>query len=155
MEPKIFARETLLIAGVTGSGDETRKAWEAFEKLDKINPLKNKVSEEGYEIRMYPGGQGPGEVHVGMQVSDARVPKEYKVFSLPASLYAEFVIYPSKGWESSNAEMNKWLSENAEKYKQGYIDDKAYAIELYDERFKGTNNPESEVPILVPIVPIK
>src|SRR4030042_4834656 len=110
MEPKIFIREILLIAGVTGSGDETRKAWEAFEKLDKVNPLRNKVSEEGYEVRMYPGGHGPGEVHVGMQVKDARVPKEYKVISLPASLYAEFVICPSKGWESSNAEMDTWLS---------------------------------------------
>jgi predicted transcriptional regulator YdeE len=98
MEPKIFTREALFIAGVTGSGDETGKAWEAFMKLDKINPLKNKVSEEGYEIRMYPSGKGPGEVHVGMQVRDARVPKEYKVFSLPASLYAEFEIYPSNGY---------------------------------------------------------
>ena len=39
MEPKIFTREALLIAGVTESGDETGKAWEAFMKLDKINPL--------------------------------------------------------------------------------------------------------------------
>jgi len=106
MEPKILTRETLLIAGVTGRGDETGKAWEAFMELDKANTLKNKVSEEGYEIRMYPGGKGPGVVHVGMQVKDARVPKEYKVISLPASLYAEFVIYPSKGWESSNAGWN-------------------------------------------------
>lgn len=153
MKPRIFSSEPLLIAGVTGSGDETGKAWEAFTKLDKINPLQNKVSDKGYEIRMYPGGKGPGEVHVGMQVNDARVPKEYKVISLPASLYAEFIIYPSKGWESSNAEMDEWLSENVDKYKQKYIDDMAYAIELYDERFKGIDNPESEVPILVPIVP--
>ena len=43
-------------------------------------------------------------------LKDAGVPAEYKVFFLPASLYVEFEIYPSKGWESSNAEMESgWL----------------------------------------------
>ena len=65
MEPKIFSKEAFIVAGVTGSGDETGKVWEAFMKLNKINPLKNQVGEEGYEIRMYPGGEGPGEVHGG------------------------------------------------------------------------------------------
>ena len=154
MEPKIYSREDLLIAGVSGRGDETGKVWEAFMKLEKISPLENVAEEVGYEVRMYPGGVGPGEVHVGMIVKDASVPAEYKVISLPASLYAEFIIYPSKGWESSNAEMDRWLSENAAKYKQAYLDNKAYAIEIYDERYKGDKDSESVVGILVPIIPV-
>ena len=153
MKPKIISKKAFLVAGVTGSGDETAKAWEAFMKLNKINPLKNKVSEEGYEIRMYPGGEGPGKVHVGVQVKDASVPAEYKVFSLPAFKYAEFEIYPSKGYESSNAEMSKWLEENAGAYREGRLDDKNFAIEVYDKRYKGDKDPTSVVGILVAIMP--
>jgi len=154
MEPKIFSKEALLIAGVSGSGDETGKVWEAFMKLDKVSPLQNKVGEIGYEIRMYPGGVGPGEVHIGMQVKNTSVPAEYKVISMPASLYAEFEIYPAKGYGSSNAEMEKWLSENAGVYKEGRLEDKTYAVEVYDDRFIGNSDPESVVGILVPIIPL-
>jgi predicted transcriptional regulator YdeE len=154
MKPRILKKEAFFIAGVSGSGDETAKAWEAFMKMDKVNPLKNKVGEEGYEIRMYPA-EGPGEVHVGIRVKDARVPAEYKTIALPASLYAEFEIYPSKGWESSNAEMDKWLYENAGTYKEALVDGKHYAIEVYDKRYKGDKDPASVVGILVAIARVK
>jgi predicted transcriptional regulator YdeE len=155
MKPKIIRKEAFIVAGVTGSGDETGKAWEAFMKLDKINPLKNKVGEEGYEIRMYSGGEGPGEVHVGVQVKDARVPVEYKVVSVPAFSYAEFEIYPSKGYGSSNTEMSNWLLDNEKIYKEGRLGNKGFAIEVYDKRYKGEQDPTSVVGCLVPIVPIK
>ncbi len=151
MEPKIYNKEAMLIAGVSGSGDDTGRVWETYMKLEKVNPLKNAVENVGYEVRMYPGGTGPGEVHVGMNVKDESVPPEYKIVTLPASLYAEFEIYPAKGYESSNAGMEKWLSDNSEKYRQRSIDGKSYGIEIYDERFKGNNHPESVVGILVPI----
>ena len=124
-------------------------------KLNKIDPLKNKVGEEGYEIRMYPGGEGPGEVHVGVRVKDTRVPAEYKVISVPASIYAEFEIYPSKGYESSNAAMNKWLAENAGVYKEKLLSGKHFAIEIYDKRYKGDKGPGIGGGILVPIVSVK
>jgi predicted transcriptional regulator YdeE len=155
MEPKIIKKEAFIVAGVTGSGDETGKVWEAFMKLNKINPLKNQVGEEGYEIRMYPGGEGPGEVHVGVQIKDARVPAEYKVVSVPAFSYAEFEIYPAKGYGSSNAEMDKWSQANAGTYQEGRLGDKNFVIEVYDKRFKGNDNPASVVGILVPIIPVK
>jgi predicted transcriptional regulator YdeE len=154
MKPEIIKKEALIVAGISGSGDETGKVWETFMKIEKMHPLKNQVGEVGYEIRMYPG-EGPGEVHVGMQVKDARVSPEYKVITLPASLYAEFEIYPAKGYGSSNAEMDKWLSDNARVYKEVLLDGKHYAIEVYDKRFKGNDNPASVVGILVPIVEVK
>jgi predicted transcriptional regulator YdeE len=122
-------------------------------KLDKLNPLKNKVGEEGYEIRLYPGEEGPGKIHVGVQVKDASVPAEYKVFFVPAATYAEFEIYPAKGWESSNAEMDRWLDENSTTYQQAQLDVMKYAIEVYDKRYKGDKDPESVVGFLQPIVP--
>ncbi len=152
MKPRIFTKEALIIAGVTGSGDETAKVWETYMKLEKVSPIKNQVGEEGYEVRMYPA-EGPGRIHVGVRVKDVNVPAEYKVFFVPATMYAEFEIYPSEGYGSSNAEMNKWLEDNANTYKEVLLDGMHYAIEVYDKRFKGNDNPESVVPIWGPIVP--
>ena len=154
MEPKIIKKQAFIVAGVAGSGDETGKAWEAFTKLNKVSPLKNQVGEEGYEVRMY-SAEGPGKIHIGVQVKDASVPKEYKLFFVPAATYAEFEIYPAKGYGSSNAQMNKWLEDNASTYKEAFMDDMHYAIEVYDKRFKGDKDPASVVGILVPIVPLK
>jgi hypothetical protein len=152
MKPKIFSKESFLVAGITGSGDETGKVWEAFMKLNKINPLENKVGEEGYEVRLYPA-EGPGKIHIGVQVKDSNVPKEYKLFFVPAAIYAEFEIYPSKGYESSNTEMSKWLQENANTYKEAFLDGMHYAIEVYDKRYKGDKDTASVVGIWMPIVP--
>ena len=154
MKPKIIKKDAFFIAGVPGSGDETAKAWEVYMKLEKVNPLKNKVGEEGYEVRMYPA-EGPGKIHAGVQVKDANIPKEYRVFHVPAATYAEFEIYPSKGYESSNADMTQWLEDNADKYQEALLDGMHCAIEVYDKRFKGNDNPESVVGILIPIAPVK
>ena len=153
MKPKMVKKEALLIAGISGAGDETAKAWDAFRKLDELNPLKNKAGEGRYEIRMYPA-EGPGEVHVGMPVKDTNVPAEYKVVAMPASLYADFEIYPARGYESSNTAMDKWLYENAATYKEVLFNGKHYAIEVYDNRYKGDKDPNSVVGILVPIAPV-
>ena len=154
MEPKIIEKEAFLLAGVAGSGDETAKVWQTYMKLEKMNPLKNQVGEEGYEVRMYPGGEGTGKIHVGVRVKDSSVPKEYKLFFVPAATYAEFEIYSAKGYESSNAEMSKWLEDNVATYRPALLDGMHYGIEVYDERFKGNDNPESVVGILEPIVKV-
>ncbi len=153
MKPNIIKKEAFFMAGVPGSGDETGKVWETYMKLEKIAPLKNQVGEAGYEIRMYPN-EGPGKIFVGVPVKDANIPKEYQVFYVPAATYAEFEIYPAKGYESSNAEMSKWLEDNASKYKPALVDGMHYGIEVYDKRFKGNDNPESVVGFWEPIIKI-
>ncbi|UCC17263.1 MAG: GyrI-like domain-containing protein [Dehalococcoidales bacterium] len=155
MEPKLYEKEAMIIAGVSGNGDETGKVWEDYMKLEKLNPLKNTLDAAGYEVRIYPGGTGPGKVHIGMNVTDTKVPPEYKCLSVPASLYAEFLIYPAKGYGSSNEEMDAWLSDNADKYTQRYIDGNPYGIEVYDERFKGNGDSESIVGMLIPLEVVK
>ncbi len=152
MKSRIIKKEAFLIAGVPGSGDETAKVWETYMKLEKVSPLKNQVGEVGYEVRMYPA-DGPGKIHIGVQVKDANVPKEYKLFFVPAATYAEFEIYPAKGYNSSNAVMSKWLEDNAGKYKEALLDGMHYGIEVYDQRFKGSDNPESVVGFLEPLEP--
>jgi predicted transcriptional regulator YdeE len=154
MEPKIIKKEAFLIAGVAGSGDETARVWQSHMKLEKMNPLKNQVGEVGYEVRTYPDEESPGKIHIGVQVKDSNVPKEYKLFFVPAATYAEFEIYLAKGYESSNAEMSKWLEVNAGVYKQALLDGMHYGIEVYDQRFRGNDNPKSVVGFLVPIVKV-
>ncbi|MBN1692466.1 MAG: GyrI-like domain-containing protein [Dehalococcoidales bacterium] len=154
MEPKIITKEAFLIAGVAGSGDETARVWQTYMKMEKMNPLKNQVGEVGYEVRMYASEGEAGKIHIGVQVKDSNVPEEYKLFFVPAATYAEFEIYPLKGYESSNAEMSKWLEDNASVYKEALLDGMKYGIEVYDKRFKGNDNPESVVGFLVPIVKI-
>lgn len=151
MEPRIIEKEARAIAGVSGSGDETGKAWQTFMKLNKLNPLNNKLGEEGYEIRIH-SGEGPGDIHIGLSVKDADIPAEYKLFFLPASMYAVFEIYPSRGYESSNEKINNWLSDNAETYKQKRMGDRYYTLEVYDDRYKNDKDPESVVDILIPVV---
>jgi predicted transcriptional regulator YdeE len=155
MEPKIIEKEAFLLAGVAGSGDETARVWEVFMKLEKMNPLKNQVGEVGYEVRMYPVEEGSGKIHVGVQVKDSNVPKEYKLFFIPAAKYAEFEVYPSKGYESSNAVMSKWLEDHAATYREALLDGMHYGIEVYDQRFKGNDNPESVVGFLEPIFKVE
>jgi predicted transcriptional regulator YdeE len=155
MEPKIIRKEAMIIAGVAGSGDETAKAWEAFMKISQLHPLANRAEDgtEGYEVRLYPN-EGMGKVHVGQRVKTADIPAEYKMFFLPAATYAGFEIYPSKGYESSNDIMSKWLEANAAVYKQGNIDGMKYAVEVYDRRYKGEKDPKSVVAILIPLTPV-
>ena len=155
MEPNLFEKDAMIIAGVSGSGDETGKVWQDYMKLEKLNPLNNTVEAVGYEVRMFPGGVGPGQVHVGMNVTDTHVPLEYKCLVLPASLYAEFLICPAKGYESSNEKMDTWLSDNADRYIQRYLNGNSYGIEVYDERFKGNSDPESIVGMLIPVMSVK
>lgn len=148
MEPRIFSKETLLIAGVTGNGNETGKLWDAFSRLNKTNLLSNKASEDGYEIRIYEKGEC--ECHVGLHVKDPRVPETYKVMSLAPSMYAEFEIYPAQGYTSQNEVMNKWLSENGNLYGQARWDGKLFSVLVYDARFKD-NDPESVVGCWLPL----
>ena len=152
MAPKIIQKEALIIAGVAGSGDETSKTWEAFMKISKMHALANRIDDgsEGYEVRLYPN-DGISKVYVGQRVKDPSVPAEYKVFSLPASTYAEFEINPAKGYESSNDVISKWLEANAATYRQGNIDGIKYAVEVYNQRYKGEKDPKSVVGIWVPI----
>lgn len=142
--------EAFLVAGVTGSGDETARVWEAFMKISRMSPLKNQAGEEGYEVRLYPA-EGPGKIYAGVRVDSPTVPPEYQVIHLPAAEYAEFEIYPGRGYESSNARMNDWLQANAGAYKEALLDGMHYAIEVYDKRYKGDKDPQSVVGCRVPI----
>lgn len=148
LNPRIIKCDELIIAGVSGDGNKTWDVWNAFEKLSTRTPINKKLSENGYEVRLYT--DDTCKVHVGFAVSDENVESGYEVIKLPASKYASFEIYVTNGYESENNAMNEWLETNQEGYTEKLLDNKHYCVEYYDERFNGSESG-SIVEIWIPI----
>ncbi|HLV10787.1 MAG TPA: AraC family transcriptional regulator [Halanaerobiales bacterium] len=148
VHPKLIKKGELLIAGVTGDGSKTHELWEQFEELNKKIGCRNKLSDNGYEIRIY--NDDECKCHVGFSVSDSKVDSAFTLLKLPASSYALFEVYVARGYDSENDAMDDWLEANKESYKQRKIDGKPYVVEYYDERFDG-DSEDSIVEIWVPI----
>ncbi|MDX1359228.1 MAG: AraC family transcriptional regulator, partial [Clostridia bacterium] len=148
VNPNIIKRGKILVAGTSGEGHRTGEIWQEFIQLDAENPLDNKVSDNGYEIRLYKDGKST--VHVGVEVTGSDVPEGYSVFDIPASVYASFDVYVARGYDSENKAMDEWLKSNDKGYKQKYLDDSEYVVEFYDERFDGESE-DSIVEIWVPV----
>ena len=148
MNPNIITRKALLIAGVSGDGDNTAEVWGNFMKLQGDEPLANTVSQNSYEIRVYDGDKCT--VHVGLPVSSAKVHASYSLFALPASKNASFEVYLSHGYESENNAMDEWIRTNKEGYTEKLLNGAHYCVEYYDERFNGSESG-SIVEIWVPI----
>ena len=148
VNPKIINRGEIIVACTAGDGNKTYEVWQAFEKLSKDKPPCNKVSDNGYEIRIYDGEKCT--VYTGLSVTDEEVDPEYTIFKIPASKYASFDVYPANGYESENIAMDNWLSTNNEGYTERLLDSRHYCVEFYDERFKG-EEAGSIVEIWVPV----
>ena len=148
LNPNIIKRDALIIAGVSGDGNKTWDVWNAFEKLKNEKPLTSKTSENGYEIRLYEGGQC--SVHVGYSVSDKSVDPAYEIFEVPGSQYASFDVYVSNGYESENNAMDEWLKTNSQGYSEKLLGQSHYCVEYYDERFNGSESG-SIVEIWIPV----
>lgn len=148
VNPKIVKHGALNIAGVSGDGNKTGEMWDVFEKLSNEKPLGNKLSDNGYEIRLYQGDDCT--VHVGNAVSADPVDPAYAVYKLPASRYAVFDVYVAQGYDSENNAMDEWLKTNRDGYTEKLLGDTHYCVEYYDERFNG-NEAGSIVEIWIPI----
>lgn len=148
--PNIMNRGAMIIAGTHGDGSRTGEVWNAVGKLCSEKPLNNALSASGYEIRVSEGDKCT--VYVGYSVLNKdNIDPVYSVFELPASKYASFDIYVSKGYESENSAMEEWLQTNQEGYSERLMNENThYCIEYYDERFNG-NKENSIVEIWIPI----
>jgi AraC-like DNA-binding protein/predicted transcriptional regulator YdeE len=148
VNPKIIRRDEIMIACTSGDGNKTLEVWQSFEKLSNDKPLINKVSDNGYEVRVYNGDKCT--VYTGLSVTDTRVDPEYTIFKIPASKYASLDVYPASGYDSENKEMDGWLATNSEGFSDTLLNNQHYCVEFYDERFKG-DEAGSIVEIWVPI----
>ena len=148
LNPNIIKRDKIIIAGTSGDGDNTGEVWRAFEKLSIEKPLTNKISDNGYEVRLYDGDKCT--VFAGRSVSDEQVDSEYTTIRIPASKYASFDVYVANGYDSENNAMVEWLKTNNEGYSERLLDNRHYCIEFYDERFNGSE-AGSIVEIWIPV----
>ena len=149
VHPKLIKRGKLFIAGLTGDGNQTGVLWEKFMAMKETNRILNKVSDNGYEIRFYPGDDHC-DCHVGVAVPDTKVDPVYQVVKLPAAEYASFDVYVANGYGSENPAMEEWLAGNDLGYRERLLDGRHYCMEFYDERFHGEEKG-SIVEIWIPI----
>ena len=147
MNPTIIKRGAMIIAGLSGGGDKTGELWSAFDKLREETPLAGKLSDDGYEVRVYSGEECT--VHVGFAVSDASVDSAFETRALPESEYAAFDVYAANGYDSENDAMNEWLAANGI-YAERRLGQAQYCVEYYGERFN-SNEPDSVVEIWIPV----
>jgi AraC family transcriptional regulator len=89
------------------------------------------------------------EVTVAFEVSQiGAVPEGMEVKRLPAGQYAVFTHrLANGGYEGLNPVMDNWLKTGPYEHSDNFI------VELYDERFKGGDKPDSEIDFLIPIKP--
>ena len=161
MEPKIIDKGEIILVGMVFYGDpfkdqggfssenEIGRLWKRFNK--KWKSIKRVIGNGGYEVHIEPNEYKETKnfyVFVGVEVDKIEdIPLEMFVKVLPPSRYA---VFTCKGEEitSNWAEkiFGKWLP------RSGYKEAHKYLIEFYDnERFKGMDNPESELDVYVPI----
>ena len=154
MQPTIITLDKLFIAGLTGDGNKTGEVWGEAENLYDKKPFK-KSDDNGYEIRFFDGEKPatPGkDIHVGFLNEIALDNGNLSTIALPAGEYAVFEVFVAKGYDSGNAEMDKWLEDNSAQYGQSAIDGVHYVVECYkDEKFKGGDKPDSIVEIWIPL----
>lgn len=148
VHPRLIKKESLLIAGITGDGNKTGELWKDFMDMRAEKILDGKLSDNGYEIRIY--SEDTSICHVGVCVTDGNVNSDYALFRLPAAEYASFDVYVAKGYDSENSAMNEWLESNKGKYVQKLHEGKPYVVEFYDERFNG-GSADSIVEIWLPV----
>lgn len=154
MNPNMIKRNKIILAGVSGDGNKTAEIWKHFINLDNEYPLKNKVSDDGYEVRIFDSTMGGEKVFVGCEIKENVETKVdcsvYEYLKVPSSEYASFDVYVEDGYESENDAMSEWLSSNEYGYVRNLFEGKPYCVEHYDARFNG-NNAESIVEIWLPV----
>ena len=167
MEPKIIQRGPTMLAGMVFYGDpfagaegwsqenEIGKLWGRFNRFWEANQERLAGAavdgSVGFELHVKPAEYAETKcfyVMVGVEISDlADLPLELCVKVLPAGTYALFTLRgPEITSNWPDAIYQGWLPGSG--YKEAY----KFTVERYDgERFKGVDDPNSELDIWVPV----
>ena len=150
-DPIIIEKSAMILVGIVGSGADVRdidisNLWQRF--TEQEHQIKHVVGEVGYELHIEEDKEP--RMHMclmGFEVSQIDdLPIEYFIKILPPCKYARFTHNFSEGdYGDAFVAAYQWI-ENSD-YKSAY----PYDIQAYDERFKGSDDPESMIEILIPI----
>jgi AraC family transcriptional regulator len=164
MEPKITEKMKITLAGIDFYGDPFGEAggwtaqsplgqlWNMFEGIfqKRKDAIKHMVSESGYEVWIDFEGEDDTKNHyvfLGVEVEKAEdLPLELVTRTLPETRYA---VYTLKGEEFKM----DWSSHLLDRVKEAGLEQSyTYISEYYnDKRFRGMEDPDSELDIYVPI----
>jgi len=168
--PKIVEKRKISLVGIDFFGNPYEKAggwseqnaigelWKRFSAFSekKKDSIKHLVSESCYELwidfeeEKKEEGAKNKYVFTGVEVAKIEdMPIELVARVLPETRYAVFTFKMQEiksDWSKTGLIWSKWLPE------QGLEPSFDYMIEYYDtERFKGMDNPESEIDFMIPI----
>jgi len=157
MEPRIVKKEAVKMIGIMYYGDnknwEIPKIWEEFMRL--MNKIPNRLpTQEAYGLCFYTeqfSKTGLFYYLAGLPVSSLdEIPMELVGKTLPASEYA---VFTHKGPLTGKTTIKDTYAYAYGTWLPGspYVNPYAYDFEYYDERFKGNDNPETEIDIYIPI----
>jgi AraC family transcriptional regulator len=145
MDPKVITKEEITLVGLTSDRSDICGLWTKY--MEKGKAIKHKVEGTGYELHRFL--KDSIEVTVATEVTQVdAIPEGMSVIHVPAGQYAVFTHrLANGGYEGLNPVMNEWLTTGPYEHADNFI------IEAYDERFKGGNQPDSEIDFLIPIRP--
>ena len=165
MTPTVVEKEKRYFAGYSFYGDpfassgawteenEIGSLWKRFMEFfemraDEIPP--SAITNIGYEMHIWNQSvmeTGQYEIFVGMEVKDLeRIPVDLSVKILPEMKFAVFTLSGVTIANDLSAQMTGWLDAAGLKQTGNFV------YNLYDERYKGTDNlEESEIEVYVPV----
>jgi AraC family transcriptional regulator len=158
MEPRIVKRDAIKLIGLMYYGDN--KNWEIPKVWQKFMPMMGQIPnslpvQEGYGLCFYTekfSKDGLFYYLAGRSVSSLEeIPMALVGKTLPASEYAVFTHRGPIAGKSNTIKDTYAYAYGTWLPKSTYVNPHAFDFEYYDERYKGNNDPESEIDIYIPI----
>ena len=153
MGHEIIEKEEMILAGIVDSGAHVGQInitglWDRF--IEQSNEIPNQVdADKGYELHIEED-RSPRKhfILIGVEVEKVEhEPLEIFTKVLPAGKYLRYTHQFSDGsYAQAFESLYDWLEDSD--YKPAY----AFDVQCYDERFNGSDDPESIIEILVPVV---
>ena len=152
MQPKILTRPEMTLVGIVGTGSTVSDVdiaglWKRFISLSQL--IAHQVDpEKGYELHIHQATSP--QMHfclVGVAVKKIEaLPIEIFAKVVPAGRYAVFThTFSHGGFGEAFKAVYAWLEGSPYQFAH------PFDIQVYDERFKGADDSESVIEILVPI----
>jgi len=152
MEPEIITNSKMYLVGVIESGKNLSdvnigKLWKKFETLE--DQIKHEIPGIRYEIHIENKNSQPVRhfCFIGIEVEKIEdIPIEMFVKEIPEGEYVSFTHqFKDGGFKEAFEKIYTWLKNS--KYKSSH----PFDIQSYDPSYKGPDDPNSEVEILIPV----
>jgi len=149
MEPRIVDKDEITLVGLVSFGGDIGELWNRVETSE--DQIAHAVPGLWYELHIYPAdfSVGTPTYMVAREVTSVEdVPHAMFVKPLPAGTWAAFTHRCGvEGYDAVNRRINDWLEVSP------YRQSRNISLQVYDHRFKGFTDPDSELDLLIPIEP--